>query len=234
MLEDHAKTKCPLCLKIKRNEELVPGELVRDSVAQEVLQSHPQWKTSQPICVSCLNKFRARHFRKLLEEDKGELSQLEEQVLQSLVEHDAISSNVNEQFEQQLSLGERLSDRMAEFGGSWTFLTLFAVGLVIWMLLNSVIYGQHPFDPFPFILLNLLLSCLAAVQAPIILMSQNRQDARDRLRSEYDYRTDLKTELEVRLLHTKVDQLLTHQWQRLLEIQELQMDLMEELTTRRS
>ncbi len=118
---------------------------------------------------------------------------------------------------------------MAEFGGSWRFIIYFAVVLVVWITFNSVELLSRPFDPFPYILLNLVLSCLAAIQAPVILMSQNRQEAKDRLRGEHDYRVNLKAELEIRLLHEKLDLLLTHQWQKLLEIQRIQMDLMEDM-----
>lgn len=101
------------------------------------------------------------------------------------------------------------------------------------MAINTTVIARRPSDPYPFILLNLVLSCLATVQAPIIMISQNRQESKDRLRSEHNYLVNLKAELEIRLLHTKVDQLLTHQWQRLLEIQELQVELMEDLASRR-
>ena len=102
------------------------------------------------------------------------------------------------------------------------------------MLLNSIQFITKPFDPYPFIFLNLILSCLAAIQAPIIMMSQNRQEERDRIHAEYDYRINLKAELEIRHLHEKLDHLLMNQWQRLLEIQEIQMELMEEIPTRRN
>jgi len=124
-------------------------------------------------------------------------------------------------------LGERVADRVAEFGGSWSFIVLFWTVLGGWIILNSVSLLTHPFDPYPYILLNLVLSCLAAIQAPIIMMSQNRQEARDRLRAEHDYGVNLKAELEIRHLVARIDQLVTHQWQRLLEIQRLQLELLE-------
>jgi len=100
---------------------------------------------------------------------------------------------------------------------------------VIWIALNSVLLLRRPFDPYPFILLNLVLSCLAAIQAPVIMMSQNRQESKDRLRSQHDYRVNLKAELEIRQLHDKIDHLLSHQWERLVEIQQIQIDLLSEL-----
>ncbi|HEX5106543.1 MAG TPA: DUF1003 domain-containing protein [Pirellulaceae bacterium] len=225
---------CSICKQSKPRGEFAAGETLRDAVVAELRRIHADWAPDQPICYACVNRFRAEHFRRLLEEERGELSSLEEQVINSLREQEALSENVNLQFERQLSFGERLSDRLAAFGGSWSFLILFAVVVIAWMIGNGIFLAQRPFDPYPFILLNLVLSCLAAIQAPVILMSQNRQEAKDRLRSEHDYRVDLKAELEVRLLHTKMDQLLTHQWQRLLEIQELQMEILEDVANRKT
>jgi uncharacterized membrane protein len=141
-----------------------------------------------------------------------------------------LSKNINAEFEQNLTFGERLADKIADFGGSWNFIVIFGGVLLLWVAVNSMILIWRPFDPYPFILLNLVLSGLAAVQAPIIMMSQNRQEAKDRFRSEHDYSINLKAELEIRHLHEKIDHLLKNQWQRLLEIQEIQMELMEELT----
>lgn len=213
---------------------MTAGEALRGPVIDEIQLVHPAWLPAQSICLQCVHHFRTEHFRRLLAQERGELSSLEEQVIHSLQEHESVSSNVNEQFDRQLTFGERVSDKLANFGGSWAFLIAFAVVLAVWLTINTVLLAERSFDPYPFILLNLVLSCLAAVQAPIILMSQNRLEARDRLRSEHDYRVNLKAELEIRLLHTKLDQLLTHQWQRLLEIQELQMELMEEVVNRPS
>ncbi|HEX6013829.1 MAG TPA: DUF1003 domain-containing protein [Geminicoccaceae bacterium] len=128
-----------------------------------------------------------------------------------------------------MTFGERLADRVAASGGSWRFILLFAVAMAAWMGLNSWLLASRAFDPFPYILLNLVLSCLAAVQAPVIMMSQNRQETRDRLRARNDYLVNLKAELEIRLLHEKLDHLLRHQWERLIEIQEIQVELMNEL-----
>lgn len=220
--------ECPLCHEQRLSADLIAGELARESVRAEILQDHPNWNPQQPLCLQCLNRYRAEHVCRLLETEKGELTHLEQDVVNSLREQDSLAENLNLQFDKQLSVGERLSDRMARFGGSWTFILAFWLLLVGWIGLNSVL--ARSFDPYPYILLNLMLSCLAAIQAPIILMSQNREEARDRLRGEYDYRVDLKAELEIRLLHAKLDQLLMHQWQRLLEIQQLQLDLMGDLS----
>jgi uncharacterized membrane protein len=232
MTRQNSHLACPICGQTKRSSEFVAGAMIREPVVTEIQREHPTWTPNEPICLPCLNRYRADHVSRLLVEEKGELTTLDQEVIQSLREHESISENINLQYEQQLKLGDRLSDGLAQFGGSWTFIILFATVLFGWVGLNTLVLVQRPFDPYPFIFLNLILSCLAAIQAPVIMMSQNRQESKDRLRAEHDYRVNLKAELEIRLLHAKVDQLLTHQWQRLLEIQQLQLDLMEDLTNR--
>ena len=127
-------------------------------------------------------------------------------------------------------IGIRKGDKIAVFGGSWKFILVFGSVLLIWIIVNTAVLLWKPFDPYPFILLNLILSCLAAIQAPVIMMSQNRQEAKDRLRSKHDYRVNLKAELEIRHLHEKIDHLMSHQWERLVEIQQIQIELMSEIT----
>jgi uncharacterized membrane protein len=168
----------------------------------------------------------------MLEKEVGELSSLEKEVLDSIQENELVSTNVEEEIAEQLSLGERMADKIATFGGSWTFILSFFLFILLWMLVNVYLLASRSFDPFPFILLNLILSCLAAIQAPIIMMSQNRKETKDRQRSEYDYKVNLKAELEIRLLHEKIDHLIVHQNQRLLEIQQIQVDLMEDILNR--
>src|SRR5262249_3039139 len=141
---------------------------------------------------------------------------------------DPLPGTVGAGFEDRRSLGERLSDHLASFGGSWTFIILFGVWLAIWILFNQTVPTRDQFDPYPYILLNLILSCLAAIQAPIIMMSQKRLEAKDRLRSESDYRVNLKAELEIRHLHEKMDHLILRQWQRLDETQQMQRESMSE------
>lgn len=128
----------------------------------------------------------------------------------------------------KLTLGQKMADLITKWAGSWHFILGFMAFLILWMALN-VYLALTAFDPYPFILLNLVLSCLAAIQAPIILMSQNRQEAKDRLRAEHDYQVNLKAELEIRYLHEKLDHLLMNQWQRLLEIQQIQTDIIQEM-----
>jgi uncharacterized membrane protein len=166
----------------------------------------------------------------LLEDEKGELTTLEQEVVQSLREHEIVSANIDATFDEKLSFGDRLADKIAAIGGSWRFIIGFGVFLLLWITANSVVLFWRPADPYPFILLNLILSCLAAIQAPIIMMSQNRQEAKDRMRAEHDYRVNLKAELEIRHLHEKIDHLLLHQWERLVEIQQVQLELLNELS----
>lgn len=158
------------------------------------------------------------------------MTALELEVIRSMQQQELITKNTEDELEQQWSFGERLADKIATFGGSWPFLICFAIFLVIWIVLNTTLLVARPADPYPFILLNLVLSCLAAIQAPVIMMSQNRQEAKDRLRSQNDYQINLKAELEIRHLHDKLDHLLSHQWQRLAEMQEIQLDLLSEMS----
>ena len=220
---------CQICKGQKKLSEVIPAELVREAVAETIRKTYPDWSSSGFICISDLNQFRANYVKNVLEKEKGEISTIEEQVIRSVKENELLSKNINTEFEQKLTFGERLADKIADFGGSWNFIVIFGVVLLLWVAVNSMILIWRPFDPYPFILLNLVLSCLAAIQAPVILMSQNRQESRDRLRSEHDYLINLKAELEIRHLHEKIDHLLMNQWQRLLEIQQIQMELMEEL-----
>ena len=230
MTKDKAKmVTCQVCKQEKTMEEVLYGELVRPSVVETIRKRYPDWSDSGYICLNDLNHFRAEYIEDVLEEDKGELSLLESEVVRSMAEHDLLSRDINRDFEKQLTFGERMADRVAEFGGSWNFLLCFAAVMVLWIAANSVAFIWRPFDPYPFILLNLALSCLAAVQAPIIMMSQNRQEDKDRLRGEQDYRINLKAELEIRHLNEKLDHLIVHQWERLLKIQQIQMELMKEL-----
>jgi len=182
------------------------------------------------ICFEDLGNFRKDYVKEVLEDEIGELSALDNEVIQSLEQHEILSADISKQFEKKLTFGERLSDHIAEFGGSWKFLITFGAVLIGWIALNALVLFNRGFDPFPFILLNLILSCLAAVQAPIIMMSQNRAEARDRLRAENDYKVNLKAELEIRHLHEKIDHLLRRQYNRLFEIQQIQIELLQEIS----
>ena len=233
-MADHREGKvCGICGKTFALRDLVPGTSLRDVVAQQILHDYPDWSQEKFICRPDLNRYRGEYVHSLLESEKGELTSLENEVLTSLRDHETLSKNVDTEFEGEWTLGERLADRIATFGGSWIFLILFGLFLMVWIGVNSFILYAHPPDPYPYILLNLILSCLAAIQAPIIMMSQNRQEAKDRLRSEHDYQVNLKAELEIRHLHEKLDHLLSHQWERLAQIQEIQIELLAEISRKR-
>ena len=218
---------CPICHLQKPKLESRAAEFVQGPVGDLIRKQNPDWGSGSEICLSCLNHFRTEYVEDALEAQRGELTSVEDAVIDSLNEQELLSRNVNAQFERELTFGERIADRVAEFGGSWRFIIIFMVMLTAWIAINSLfLLVRRPFDPYPFILLNLILSCIAAMQAPIIMMSQNRQEAKDRMRAEHDYQVNLKAEIEIRQLHFKLDQLINNSWQRLLEIQKIQMDLM--------
>ena len=154
--------------------------------------------------------------------------QLERDIREKIRRGERVSKNINIVHGERLTLGERMSDRLADTAGSWGFIGFFFLFLVLWIGINSVQFLFKPFDHYPYILLNLMLSCLAAIQAPVIMMSQNRQEAKDRLRSEHDYEVNLKSELEIQGLHEKLDQLREKQWRELLTIQQQQIDLLQQ------
>jgi uncharacterized membrane protein len=232
-MKETPKVICQVCKKHKSPHDVMMAELIRPSLAEFVKKSVPEWDDKGFICLDDLGEFRKNYVKEVLEDEIGELSALDQEVIESLQEHEILSSDISKQFERKLTFGERLSDRIAEFGGSWKFLITFGAVLLIWIAVNGVVIATRAFDPYPFILLNLILSCLAAVQAPIIMMSQNRAEARDRLRAENDYKVNLKAELEIRHLHEKIDHLLRRQYNRLFEIQQIQIELLEELSRKR-
>jgi uncharacterized membrane protein len=157
------------------------------------------------------------------------LAVVDEDVMEAIKNNSILSENIQDGIETELTLDQILADKVAAFGGSWTFIITFFSFILVWMLINIWFLATKPFDPFPFILLNLILSCLAAIQAPIIMMGQNRQEQKDRQRGEHDYQINLKAELEIKLLSEKMDHLLVHQNRKLLEIQEVQTDYLEDL-----
>lgn len=213
--------------------DLRPGVLVRPSLGKLIEKETGQWSEDGWICITDLQKFSSHYVQALLREERGELSSLEEEVIASLRQQEILASNPEEELQSGLTIGQRLADHMATLAGSWPFIISFGGVLIVWITINSLALVMQPFDPYPFILLNLVLSCLAAIQAPVIMMSQSRQEARDRLHAMRDYQVNLKAELEIRHLHQKIDHILSHQWERLVEIQENQMELMTELRSRK-
>ena len=221
--------QCAVCHKNFKSDEIIQANNIRKEICNLIKKDIVEWNESSEICKDDLHDYQNKFIHILLESEKGELSKLELQVLKTMKEHELISITSDTTSDHEWTFGERIADKIATFGGSWSFMGFFTGFLIIWITINSMITFWKPIDPYPFILLNLLLSCLAAIQAPIIMMSQNRQEAKDRLRSQYDYQVNLKAELEIRQLHEKVDHLLSHQWERLTQIQEIQIDLLEEL-----
>src|SRR5258705_10000226 len=228
-----ASLVCQICKKTKSPNSGMIAELIRPSLLEFIKKKVPDLDSKAFICFEDLGEFRKDYVKEVLQDEIGELSTLDQEVVESLQQHEILSSDISKQFEIKLTFGERLSDRIASFGGSWRFIIIFGAVLFGWIILNAIFLLNRGFDPYPFILLNLILSCLAAIQAPIIMMSQNRSEERDRLRAENDYKVNLKAELEIRHLHEKIDHLLRKQYNRLFEIQQIQIELLEEISQKR-
>jgi uncharacterized membrane protein len=218
---------CPITGKSYPQRELVVLDHLHPALVDRILSDHPSLTMDARISREAADHYRMLHVEELLRQERGELTKLDQEVTRSLAEGATVSTNIEASYDERRTIGERLSDGLAAFGGSWTFLVFFGLVLAGWIGLNALV-GQDAFDPYPYILLNLILSCVAAVQAPIIMMSQKRQEAKDRLRSLNDYQVNLKAELEIRHLHEKIDHLISRQWERLAEIQELQIELLQE------
>jgi len=228
-MADQVTFPCQICGKHKRQNDVVPAALVRSSIVDVIVKEHPAWSAEGYICQADLNRFRTAYVREVLEQEKDEYASLEKIPGYGVKEEEHLPKNDYAEYEKELTFGEHLSDKIAGFAGSWSFIIVFAGLIILWVVLNAYILLARPFDPYPFILLNLVLSILTAIQAPVIIMSQNRQEIRDRLHAERDYQVSIHTELEIHRLHKKIDHLLASQGQRLLEIQNIQIELMEEL-----
>jgi uncharacterized membrane protein len=218
---------CALSGEETARKNLIEIGALRPALADHIRNDFPHLPDHALISLKELARYRTRYVEEILREEHGEYSDLDREVAESIARQETIAENVEDDFAEHRTLGERLSDGLASFGGSWAFLISFGVVLLGWMVLN-IAMAANAFDPYPFILLNLVLSCLAAVQAPIIMMSQKRQESKDRLRSANDYQVNLKAELEIRHLHEKMDHLITRQWQRLAEIQQVQLEMLQE------
>lgn len=203
--------------------------IIRESIWSLIFKDHPEIDREGYICDLDYKKYKLQNLNQIIEEEKGSISSIEHEVIESLGTHDILSENVHDTYQENLTFGERIADRVSNFGGSWKFIIIFLVFLFGWMILNSYILLQDQYDPYPYILLNLLLSCTAALQAPIIMMSQNRRSERDRIQAENDYKINLKAELQIRHLNTKLDQFMLSQWSQHLEMQNTQTKLMKEV-----
>ena len=228
-MNEKKKAKCYVTGAEHDLDDLIPGYDVRASVIEEIRKDHPDFNEDSFISTRELFKYRQRQMENIVRKETGEYTELEKQVVDRLKSNKFISDNVEPEIESDTTFGERLSDHIASFGGSWKFITSFLTLMFIWMALNILLYHEKGFDPYPFILLNLVLSCLAALQAPIIMMSQNRQNDKDRIRSEHDYQVNLAAELQIRLLHDKIDHMMLNQHRQIVEIQQIQIELMQEM-----
>lgn len=213
--------------------ELYPNSMIRSNIFEVAQKKFPALTADGFICFEDLRKISALHYEQVLKRERGALSELEKEVIESIGQHELLSENINEEFEEKLTFGTRLADRVAEFGGSWKFISLFVIVLVGWMTVNSLQFFGEPFDPYPYILLNLVLSCLAAIQAPIIMMSQNRQAAKDRLKLEHEYLVNLKSELQIRQLNARMELFMRHSWQKSHEMLRIQEEILQELDPKR-
>ena len=167
-----ADQQCFHCQRIRPYELLIPSEMLRPALQETIKKHDAGWTPGRMLCVDCLDLLREEYVEDALKEEVGELTQLEQEVIKSMKEQETLTENLNRAFEKSITFGQRSADRMATFGGSWTFIGCFALVLVAWIVINTVTALSRPFDPYPYILLNLILSCLAAIQAPIIMMSQ--------------------------------------------------------------
>lgn len=207
----------------------VTGKYITGSLYDFIRSEHPDFTKESLLSISELNGLRQKYISSCLMKDNEQLLKLQKDFTKSLHKLKSLTKTVEETDFSDLTLGQRVADKVATFGGSWTFIISFGFVITLWISINSWLLSIKPFDPYPFILLNLLLSCLAALQAPVIMMSQNRQEEKDRERAKKDFLINLKSELEIRLLHEKVDYLIMHQQQDLLEIQKIQVEMMDSI-----
>lgn len=200
-----------------------------DVLKSKIKETNQYVKPSSFICLKDLQKLRISNMQKIIDQDLEIDHQMSDKLKKELEKDTYVIKNINDTVYGKRTRGQKMADAVAKFGGSWGFIIVFTVVLVGWMAINVLhLFGMH-FDPYPFILLNLFLSCVAAIQAPIIMMSQNRQADRDLFDSENDYRTNTKSEMEIRILHEKLDQLNEVQWPHILDIQKMQIEVLSEI-----
>ena len=209
----------------------VSGKVIRNPIMALIKEDYPNFNSEQFLSVSELNLYREKYISGFLLKEIGELSEIESKLLADFDEEKSLVSQVEDEIELR-TYGQIVADKVADFGGSWKFIILFGVFILIWIFVNIYFLTNKGFDPYPFILLNLILSCLAALQAPVIMMSQNRQEEKDRERGKKDYMINLKSELEIRMLHEKLDHLIMHQQEELIEIQKIQIEMMNDILSR--
>ncbi len=223
------KAQCQVSKKELPLRNLVPLISISEPIVELIKKDCPDIDMNGYVSFDELRKYRSLYMKSMLQDEKGEVSKLDEEVLESIKNSEILSKNVDREFDEKLKFSDRMADKLASIGGSWGFILAFFGLIVTWMIINSIILLNKSFDPYPYIFLNLVLSCIAAIQAPAIMMSQNRQEQKDRLRAQNDYQVNLKAELEIRQLHEKIDHLLIHQGERLLEIQQVQMEFLNDI-----
>ncbi len=235
MLQKHITMntfKSDLSQKTFPISQKISGSSIRKSILNLIQQEHPEFNENQAIALDEYNIYREKYIGDYLVQQIGDLSDLEKTVLKSINDKTTLTDKIDDDDQQDLTYGQRIADKVASFGGSWRFIIIFGVFLFIWISGNIFWLANKGFDPYPFILLNLILSCLAAIQAPVIMMSQNRQEEKDRDRAKKDYMINLKSELEIRTLHEKIDHLIVHQQLELFEIQKVQIEMMNDILAR--
>ena len=211
----------------------ISGKSVRQCLLDEIIKEHPDFNENSMLSIEELNRYRNLYIQNTLTKELGTLTDLEKQVIATMQNDQLLTDKLmSEEKKEKLTYGQRLADRVANFGGSWTFIIIFGTFLICWIISNVIILSNKAFDPYPFILLNLILSCIAALQAPVIMMSQNRQEEKDRERARKDYMINLKSEMEIRLLNEKIDHLIINQQEKLMEIQQIQVDMMNDILDR--
>jgi uncharacterized membrane protein len=228
----NGNTTCAISGKIYGSDKTIPLSALDQNLQRYIFTTYPAVTKDSHIGEDQLVLIKKDYLNGMLASELGELDALEKEVVKSISENKILSEHVDEAYEDNFTFGERVADMIAEFGGSWKFIIIFFSFILVWISLNAFWLNNNSYDPYPFILLNLILSCLAAIQAPIIMMSQNRQEAKDRRRSEQDYKINLKAELEIQLLHKKIDHVLVHQSKRLVEIERVQVEFMEAVLKR--
>jgi uncharacterized membrane protein len=209
-------------------KEKVLGNSIRIPILNIIKEEHPDFDSNQFIADSELNIYREKYISKFLQSEVCELTDLQKKVVKSIKGNKSFVNKVEDRVDNR-TYGQVIADKVAAFGGSWTFIISFFIFIMIWIASNVCLLMNKGFDPYPFILLNLILSCLAALQAPVIMMSQNRQEEKDRERAKKDYMINLKSELEIRMLDEKLDHLIMHQQQELIEIQKVQIEMMNDI-----
>ena len=209
----------------------VAAKIVRNPILSLIQKDFPDFKEDGFLSINELNLYREKYISNYLSVEIGELSNLENKVVDALKENVSLVSTVEDEIGFR-TFGQKIADKVAAFGGSWKFIIIFGFFILVWITANIYLLLNKGFDPYPFILLNLILSCLAALQAPVIMMSQNRQEEKDRERAKKDYMINLKSELEIRMLHEKLDHLIMHQQEELIEIQKVQIEMMNDILSR--